>query len=108
MRRSDGTALVRSATCSPTAENVVNVTPTLQDAKNQRVFAIDLIDDQILAGRITSKAGSKIVASASQARITRQEHNPVYDGINQIVGDFCTAGLARDVVPYFIQIVASL
>jgi len=73
--------------------------------KNQYVVTFDSIDDDILARKKTSQAGTQIlIAAASDVGITGEQKEPLGDGINHAVGNLEVAALRGQLVPDAIKL----
>jgi hypothetical protein len=64
----------------------LNVPTAAQDAKNQNIFVLETVDDEVFTHRKAPEARAQIVVSAAtDVGIIGNQKKPICDGINQAV-----------------------
>ena len=81
------------------AKECLNVPATVSHVKNQYVFALDPIDDHILANWKAPKAGAQIIIPTTpHPGMSCKKKEAASNGINQSVGVLDAATFTEDVV----------
>lgn len=91
------------------AKQGLNIPAAAQHAKNQHVFILDAVDDDILAHGKGPQAGAQIfVTGAAYVGMAREKRKSIRDGIDEPVGDVDTTAMGRYVIPNVIEVVIRL
>ena len=85
-------------------ERRFNITAAVHHVKNQHVFAINTVDDDILAHGKASQAGAQIVAESTYVGMIAEKKETVGNGINQTISDLYAATISGYVVPDIIKL----
>ena len=90
---------------SSLAEQLIQIPSAVHNAKNEHIFVLDKVNDNVLTDRKTAEPNAKvIVAGTSQVRMDSQQEKPLSDGINELVGDLDASALFGDVVPDVVEV----
>jgi hypothetical protein len=65
--------------------------------KNERVFALDSVDDGVLAYKEAAKARAQIVIAPPYLRMLRQKPEALCDGVDEAAGNVGATALAGNV-----------
>ena len=82
-----------------------NVTAAAKHAKDQHVFVLDAVDDDVLAYGKAAQAGTQVlVACTADIGMCGEKEQSIGDGINEAIGNFKTAALGRKVLPDIVKV----